>query len=63
MNDNLSFLVNQDSGEIKTFAIVGEKNKEIEDAIAEIETELGSIETKSGFRFNQEEKKQKMESG
>lgn len=59
VNDNLSFLVNQDSGEIKTFAIVGEKNKEIEDAIAEIETELGSIETKSGFRFNQEEKNKK----
>ncbi len=56
VNDNLSFLVNQESGEIKTFAIVGEKNKEIENTIAEIEAELGNIETKSGFRFNQEEK-------
>ncbi|HFP3635320.1 TPA: AAA family ATPase [Escherichia coli] len=56
VNDNLSFLVNQDSGEIKTFAIVGEKNKEIEDAIALIKAELGSLEAKSGYRFKQEEK-------
>jgi wobble nucleotide-excising tRNase len=29
VNDNLSFLVNQISGEIKTFAIVGEKIKQL----------------------------------
>lgn len=57
VNDNLSFLVNQVSGEIKTFAIVGEKNKEIEDAIAAIEMELGSVETKTGLRFGLEGKK------
>ena len=32
VTDNLSFLINQDGGEIKTFAIVGEKNKEIDEA-------------------------------
>ncbi|MSN24919.1 MAG: AAA family ATPase [Geobacter sp.] len=57
VNDNLSFLVNQASGEIKTFAIVGDKNKEIEDAIAAIEAELGSVETKSGLRFDLEGRK------
>ncbi|HHM6954899.1 AAA family ATPase [Pseudomonas aeruginosa] len=57
VSDNLSFLVNQVSGEIKTFAIVGEKNKEIEDAIAAIEVELGSVETKAGLRFDLEGKK------
>lgn len=51
VTDNLSFLINQDGGEIKTFAIVGEKNKEIDDAIASIEAKLGSIETKAGLRF------------
>lgn len=57
VSDNLSFLVNQASGEIKTFAIVGDKNKEIEDAIAAIEAELGSVETKSGLRFDLERRK------
>jgi len=54
VTDNLSFLVNQDGGEIKTFAIVGEQNKEIDDAIAAIETTLGSVETKAGLRFSLE---------
>jgi wobble nucleotide-excising tRNase len=57
VSDNLSFLVNQVSGEIKTFAIVGEKNKEIEEAIAAIEEELGGVETKAGLRFGLEGKK------
>lgn len=57
VSDNLSFLVNQVSGEISTFAIVGEKNKEIEDAIAVIEAELGSVETKAGLRFGLEAKR------
>nr|WP_283818342.1 AAA family ATPase [Pseudomonas oryzihabitans] len=53
--ENLSFLVNQEvGGEIKTFAIVGEQNKEIDEAIAAIEAKLGSIEAKSGLRFDLE---------
>jgi len=43
VNENLSFLVNQTNGEIKTFAIVGEKNKEIEDAIAAIQVKLAYL--------------------
>lgn len=58
VSDNLSFLVNQtNDGEIKTFAIVGEKNKEVEDAIAAIETKLGSVEDKTGLRHDLEEKR------
>lgn len=56
--ENLSFLISQDfSGEIKTFAIVGEKNKEIDDTIAAIEAKLGSIEAKAGLRFDLEGRK------
>jgi len=57
VSENLSFLVNQTNGEIKTFAIVGEKNKEIEDAIAAIQVKLGSIESKVGLRHELEGKK------
>lgn len=53
VTDNLSFLVNQDAGGvIKTFAIVGEQNKEIDDAIAAIEAKLGRVEDKAGLRFD-----------
>lgn len=58
VTDNLSFLVNQEAGGvIKTFAIVGEQNKEIDDAIAAIEAKLGSVEGKAGLRFDLEAKK------
>ncbi|MES2973753.1 MAG: AAA family ATPase [Pseudomonadota bacterium] len=58
VTDNLSFLVNQEvGGVIKTFAIVGEQNKEIDDAIAAIEAKLGSLEGKAGLRFDLEAKR------
>lgn len=57
VSDNLSFLVNQTDGVIKTFAIVGENNKEIEDAITAIQTKLGSAESKVGLRHEHETKK------
>lgn len=58
VTDNLSFLVNQEiGGVIKTFAIVGEQNKEIDDAIAAVEAKLGSVEGKVGLRFDLEAKK------
>lgn len=57
VTDNLSFLVNPVDGEIKTFAIVGEQNKDIETAILAIEAKLGSVEGKSGLRFELETKK------
>lgn len=55
--DNLSFLVNPAGGEIKTFAIVGEKNKDIEEKILTIEETLGSVEGKSGLYYELEVKK------
>lgn len=58
VNENLSFLVNQDGGEIKTFAIVGEKNKAIEEDISQIENILGSVEGRSGLKHDLETKKQ-----
>lgn len=58
VTDNLSFLVNQEAGGvIKTFAIVGELNKEIDDSIAAIEAKLGSVEGQAGLRFGLETKK------
>lgn len=58
VTDNLSFLVNQDiGGVIKSFAIVGDQNKEIDDAIAAIEVKLGSVEGKAGLRFDLEAKR------
>ena len=60
--DNLSFLINQDiDGVIKSFAIVGEQNKEIDEAIAAIEDKLGSIEGNTGLRFNLEAKKKDLD--
>lgn len=58
VTDNLSFLINQAiGGEIKTFAIVGEKNKEIEDEIVAIQAKLGSVESKAGLRHELDAKK------
>ena len=58
VSDNLSFLINQTiDGEIKTFAIVGERNKEIEDEIAAIQSKLGSLESKAGLRHDLDAKK------
>jgi len=57
VSENLSFLVNQANGEIKTFAIVGEKNKVLDEAIAVIQVMLGSVESKAGLRHELEAKK------
>lgn len=57
VNEQLSFLVNQTDGKIEAFTIVGEKNNEIEAAIAAIKHKLGSVESKSGLRHELEVKK------
>lgn len=58
VSENLSFLINQAiGGEIKSFAIVGEKNKAIEDEIAAIQAKLGSLESKAGLRHDLDAKK------
>ena len=56
IDDNLSFLHDHIEGEVKTFAIIGDKNKEIEQQIDEKDTLLGSVESKSGLRYELEQK-------
>ncbi len=51
VQDNLSFLTNQQGGEIKTFAIVGVENNDLVTEIAGIDTSLGSVATKTGLRY------------
>lgn len=52
VKDNLRFLTN-DSEDIQSFAILGDKNIEIETAIASKEKELGTEEPSSGLRGEQ----------
>lgn len=53
VRDNLSFLVDQQAGEIKTFAIVGATNNEIVLELKSIDDSLGSVASQAGFRFEQ----------
>lgn len=58
VSENLGFLINQDvGGEIKSFAIVGEKNKELENEITAIQERLGSSEFKTGLRHDLDTKR------
>lgn len=52
VNENLSFLIDQANGEIKTFAIVGDLNKEIDEKIAALEAQLGKPETNTGLHHS-----------
>lgn len=56
VDENLSFLKDHAEGEVKTFAIIGSENKEIEQQIDEKEAKLGSSEAKSGLRYEFAEK-------
>lgn len=49
VEENLSFLRDSE-GKITPFAIIGSENKEIEEQIAQKETELGSIDTETGVK-------------
>lgn len=51
VSENLSFLTDHHDGQIKTFAIVGSDNKRIIDDLDQINGQLGSIESKSGARY------------
>jgi len=50
ITDNLKWLTDEE-GEIKPFAIIGDKNIEIEDKITEKTELLGSVETEKGLRY------------
>ncbi len=56
VDENLSFLKDHAEGEVKTFAIIGSENKEIEQQIDEKEAKLGNAEAKSGLRYELSEK-------
>ena len=56
VDENLSFLNDHAEGEVKTFAIIGRENREIEQHIEEKEIKLGSEEAKSGLRYELSEK-------
>lgn len=54
VKDNLSFLIDDKSGIIQTFAIIGDKNNEIEREIQDLKRELGNIEIESSLLFDEQ---------
>jgi len=60
VKENLSFLIN-DEGEIQPFAVLGEKNIEIEKQINEREERLGNEERKIGLKYELKLKKSDFE--
>lgn len=48
---NLSWLNNEEEGEIKPFALIGSENVEAQKAIDKLNEELGSVEEKTGLRY------------
>lgn len=52
VSDNLSFLSDNQAGQIKTFAIVGGENNRVVEEISRLNSQLGSIESKKGARFD-----------
>lgn len=56
IDENLSFLKDSTEGEVKTFAIIGSENKELEEKIQEKELKLGDVERKSGLRYDLDQK-------
>ncbi|NLK50525.1 MAG: AAA family ATPase [Candidatus Cloacimonetes bacterium] len=51
VGEYLQWLNDESSGEIQSFAIMGEKNIEIEKKIKELRDHLGNVEEKSGLEF------------
>lgn len=49
---NLSWLNNETDGEIKAFTLLGEKNVKAQEEIDEINKRLGSVEEKTGMRYD-----------
>lgn len=54
---NLSWLRNEDTGEIKPFALIGGENVKAQKEIEEIEKQLGSVDKKTGLRYEYDAKK------
>ena len=51
VNRNLRWLKDEETGEIKPFALIGSENVEAQKAIDEIDAKLGSIEEKKGLLY------------
>ena len=51
IKNNLSFLEDHSEGDIKTFAIIGGDNQQIEEKIRIQEVKLGSVESESGLAY------------
>ena len=51
VKENLSFLANENEGEIKPFAIIGSENQVIEQQLQKIEEELGDSEAETGIEY------------
>lgn len=49
--DNLKFLYDQQNGDIKSFAVLGERNNELENEIRTLEDEIGDPATEKGILF------------
>lgn len=49
--ENLSILFDHHSGQIKTFAIVGDENNRIVEELIQVKTKLGSVDEKNGARY------------
>ena len=53
---NLSWLNNEDLGEIKAFALLGETNNAVQEEIDKIKEKLGDADKKTGLRYELQEK-------
>lgn len=53
VNRNLSWLKNEEEGDIKPFALIGSDNVEAQRAIDEINEQLGSVEEKKGLLYTE----------
>lgn len=54
VNRNLGWLKDEDTGEIKSFALLGEGNMKAQEEIEAIDARLGSVEKKSGLLYTYE---------
>ena len=48
---NLGWLKDEDAGEIRSFTLLGEGNKKAQEAIDDIDAQLGSVEKKTGLLY------------
>lgn len=51
VSQNLSWLKNEDEGEIKSFTLLGAENKKAQEEINALEEKLGDVEKKTGLRY------------